>query len=185
MLTSKKTLLLHILIFSSLLSITQYTYPTFPEDFTITPYQSYIIACITSCCVGILLCALFQRCTKAPIVPKESQNMQELKTKLDNAEKKLDLIGQNGKEISDLLAKQNDDIHIIVGDKTLEKHMERIAILQDQINLLEKRKQTLLELSEEFKKNSLCLPVAAALYWFKKYHAIMDKNDAPLNIAQT
>jgi hypothetical protein len=187
MLTSKKNLLLRILFIFSLLNIPQYNYPTLTQDFTITAYQSYIIACITSCCIGMVLCAFIQKYCDGPSVAILKEKQQKKEAHQDffkKLETKVDSIEQHEQKIVNLLNKhfQQTNALLILQEKNVQTRMTELTL---KIKVLRKKEKEFLEISEEFKKNSFCLPIAAALYWFKKYNTIMDKVGAPLNIAQT
>lgn len=106
----------------SVLFITQQNNPI-----NLEPYQSYIIACVTSCCMGIILCILFQKyCCDKPttIIKKDPLNK---KAKLEFFKQLSSQINTLQKTVENMNKEQNKLIELT--QKKENKNCESLDLL--------------------------------------------------------
>ena len=117
----KKRSLLRTLIIAMLFITHQQNNPIAIEIFNLEPYQSYIMPCITSCCIGIIVCILFQKfCCHKPIIvqqqnPKEKeakkQLLTQLNSKIEALQKNVDVMKEEQKKLTKLVQIQKNQIN--------------------------------------------------------------------------
>src|SRR6266478_1433417 len=94
--------------------------PLLTEKFNFAQYQYYIITCITSCCIGMLICILIQKhYSNGPtLVPKENskdkgtkkQLLEQLLPKINNAQTDIHTIKEEQKKLINLAQEQKNNI---------------------------------------------------------------------------
>ena len=173
----------YVIILSIILITHQQNNPLFLENFSFEPYQSYMVVCFTSCCIGAFLYACIQNyCYRKPkIIPTENNKnisidgLKQLEKKIDNTQTRVEAIEKNEKRTIKLLVEHNEHMN-----KLINLHQNnvqtRIAELTAKIKLIRLKEKEFLDLSQELKKEHVPLPIAITLYWIGQCKEKIEEN---------
>ncbi len=116
-----RTIILCVLLVSH-----QLTHSSFSETFDFAAHQSCIVACITSCFIGVIACILFQKycCNKPTITQQQSSKEKEAKkqiltqltSKIDTLQNNISTMKEEQKKLTELVQIQKNQIN----DESLE-----------------------------------------------------------------
>ena len=134
----KNHLILRIILFIFLISY-QHNNP-FTENFDFIPYKSYIITCITSCCVGVILCVLFQRycCNTSIIISKEKGHnentkvkiLEQLHLKINNIQENITIVKEEQEQLRTVFNEHKNDLQTIstILTNAIDNHNPELCI---------------------------------------------------------